>query len=67
MQHFLGFTGFYQKFIKPYANKAEPLTRLLRKTTQFEWTTEQETSFQTLKYKLLHSATLTYPDMDNNS
>ena len=64
IRRFLGLTGFYQTFIKHYAYKAEPLTRLLRKTTQFEWTPEQETSFQTLKYKLLHSATLTYPDMD---
>ena len=64
IRRFLGLTGFYQKFIKHYAHKAEPLTRLLRKTKPFEWTPEQETSFQTLQYELLHSDTLTYPDMD---
>ena len=33
---FLGLTGFYQTFITNYAKKAEPLTKLLRKTNTFE-------------------------------
>ena len=64
IRRFLGLTGFYQKFIPNYAQKAAPLTRLLRKTNPFEWTKAQEDSFNTLKYDMMHSATLTYPNMD---
>ena len=44
--------------------KAERLTRLLGKTRLFEWTLEHEQAFNTLKHKMMHSATLTYPDID---
>ena len=64
IRRFLGLTGFYQKFITNYAKKAEPLTKLLRKTNPFEWTDTQENAFATLKHDMMHSATLTYPDMD---
>ena len=64
IRRFLGLTGFYQKFIPNYAQKAALMTRLLRKTTPFEWTQEQENSFNTLKHDIMHSATLTYPNMD---
>ena len=49
IRRFLGLTGFYQNFIPNYAQNAASMTRLLRKTTTFEWTHEQETSFNTLK------------------
>ena len=64
IRRFLGLTGFYQNFIPNYAQNAAPMTRFLRKTTSFEWTHEKENSFNTLKQDMMHSATLTYPNMD---
>ncbi|KAF4301497.1 hypothetical protein GTA08_BOTSDO10546 [Botryosphaeria dothidea] len=37
VQSFLGFANFYRRFIRDYAKLAEPLTRLTRKDTRFDW------------------------------
>lgn len=38
----LGFTGFYRMFVPKYAEKAEPLTRLLSRKQPFAWGPEQD-------------------------
>ena len=72
---FLGFTGYYRRFIKNYATIARPLNDLLvghctnvkgkkskNKKTPFVWTEKQQQAFDTLKEKLIHPPVLAYAD-----
>ena len=66
LRSFLGFTGYYRKFIAEYAEVAAPLYNLLKKKTankgKLNWTSQCQQSFQSLKQKLIHFTTLSYPD-----
>jgi len=61
---FLGMGGYYRKFVQDFSKIATPLTRLLRKDHQFEWTNECEASFQELKQRLVTTPILTLPKGD---
>ena len=55
VKQFMGLSNYYRRFIPAYAQIAEPLHRLLRKTSKsFQWTTECEISFNTLKIQAHH-------------
>ena len=58
---FLGMCSYYRKFIKNMATIAKPLTDLTKKDTPFEWTTECQRAFDTLKAALQNTPTLAYP------
>lgn len=62
LKSFLGLTSYYRRFVKSYAQVAEPLTRLLRRTTTFEWTEPQQRAFEELKKHLMSSPLLVHPD-----
>ncbi len=49
VRSFLGFANFYRRFIKNYSMKADPLTRLTKKDTPFQWTEKEQHSFDKLK------------------
>ena len=38
VREFLGFTGYYQRFVPDYSTVAQPLVRLLGKDCKFQWT-----------------------------
>ena len=74
---FLGFTGYYRRFIRNYARIARPLNDLLvghstakkdkakrptAKKSPFEWTDSQQKAFETLKEKLTNPPVLAYAD-----
>lgn len=74
---FLGFAGYYRRYVGGYSSIAAPLYRLTtgdprkkirgRKTSlgpelPFLWTTECEEAFQSLKQKLTTAPVLGYPD-----
>jgi hypothetical protein len=42
---FLGLAGYYRRFIENFFKIAKPMTNLLKKTNEFEWTPECELSF----------------------
>ena len=59
---FLGLTGYFRRFIKDYAEIAAPLNGLLKKNEPFNWSKECQTSFETMKDKLVSSPILAFPD-----
>jgi len=60
---FLGIAGYYRKFIKNFATVARPLTKLLAKGADFEWTEEQVTSMGALQSALTSDSIMAFPDM----
>ncbi len=42
VQRFLGFTGYYQYFIKGYSQIARPLLDLMKKSTEWHWEGPQQ-------------------------
>lgn len=63
IQIFLGMTSYFRRFIANYAAIALPLTKMLRKSEEFNWKKEQQQSFEVLKNKLILSPILSLPDM----
>ena len=61
VRRFLGFVGYYRKFIPRYSDIARPLTNLTRKDIPFEWTDACQAAFQMLKEFLLKEPILKYP------
>ncbi|PAA58275.1 hypothetical protein BOX15_Mlig005277g1 [Macrostomum lignano] len=65
VKSFLGMTSYYRRFVREYANIAEPLRRLTL-PTPFEWTPEAEAAFNQLKQALLSAPILAFPDMSES-
>ena len=66
VRSFLGFAGYYRRFVKDFSAIALLLTRLTRKGIKFEWSDDCEISFQQLKYCLIHAPVLALPDDSGN-
>jgi hypothetical protein len=64
IQSFLGLAGYYRRFIKGFSKISKPMTELLKKDKNFEWTSACETSFQELKKRLTTALILVMPDME---
>jgi hypothetical protein len=62
LRGFLGLSGYYKKFIRHYGILSKPLTDLLKKNTQFIWTTQHKQSFEALKQALISAPVLALPD-----
>ena len=62
IRQFLGFAGYYRRFIKDFAKIAKPLSKLLQKNTTFEWTDRAQESFETLKNLLCNAPLLQFPN-----
>lgn len=62
VQSFLGFGNFYQKFIANYSSIARPLHRLTNKGVPFNWDTDCQTAFNTMKRKFIKAPVLLMPD-----
>ena len=70
VRQFLGFTNYYRKFIKQYAQIANPLNKLIsgenakKKNKKVEWTQECEESFQALKGICTETPVLAYANYE---
>lgn len=62
VRSFLGTTGYYRRFISKYAVIAQPLSSLLKKESTFQWTSDQEMAYSSLKNSLTSAPILAYPD-----
>ena len=58
VRQFVGFVGYYRRFVKDFAKLAEPLVALMRKGASFVWTDRQQTAFDALKACLLSAPIL---------
>ena len=68
LRSFLGFTGYYRRFIQGYSQLARPLNSHLqgaeqkKKTAPLTWNTASEEAFQALKTCCMETPVLAYPD-----
>jgi hypothetical protein len=63
IQSFLGFTGYYHRFIKDFSKIAKPMMKLLEKNKAFEWTAECQASFEELRKRLTSALVLVLLDL----
>src|SRR5258705_10258123 len=61
---FLGFTNFYQRFIRNFSDIAKPMNALLQKNTKWLWADEQACTFECLKTAICSAPVLVFPDPD---
>ncbi|CAK1587698.1 unnamed protein product [Parnassius mnemosyne] len=62
IKSFLGLVGYYRRFIDNFSKITKPLTSLLKRDVNFNWTQEQTQAFNLLKEKLTSAPLLQYPD-----
>jgi hypothetical protein len=66
IQSFLGLARYYRRFIEGFLKISKPMTKLLEKNKQFEWTPACEASFQELKKRLTTATVLVMLDMEKS-
>ncbi|GJT81252.1 putative reverse transcriptase domain-containing protein [Tanacetum coccineum] len=52
VRQFLGLAGYYRRFIEGFSLISKPLTKLTQKNKKYEWGTEEDEAFQTLKQEV---------------
>ncbi|CAI5457475.1 unnamed protein product [Closterium sp. Yama58-4] len=66
LQHFLGFTNYYNQFVPQYANIATPLTNLLKKNTPYRWGGVHQQAMEQLKTALTPTPVVILPDPEKD-
>ena len=61
VRSFLGLAGYYKRFVKGFSMTAAPMTRLLQRNVQFEWSEKCQISFDMLKALLTEASVFTQP------
>ena len=64
VREFLGFTGYYRRFVPDYSTVAQPLVRLLGKDYTFQWTVACQDAFKALRTLLIKAPVLAFPKED---
>ena len=64
VQSFLSFANFYQRFIYDYSKLASLLTCLIKKDVLFEWITECQSAFNTLKKAFMSDVILCHYNLN---
>jgi hypothetical protein len=59
---FLRFTNFYRHFIERFGRLTTSLIELTKKDKAFEWTEQQQTAFDDIKYRILNKLILIIVD-----
>ncbi|WVZ71026.1 hypothetical protein U9M48_019653 [Paspalum notatum var. saurae] len=63
IRSFLGLAGYYRRFIKDFSKTAKPMTSLTKKNAKYQWSSNCEEAFQTLKKMLTSAPVLAQPDI----
>jgi hypothetical protein len=63
VRSFLGLVRYYKLFIEGFSKIAKPMTSLLEKGNEFNWTWECQESFNQLRFKLMSPQVLIMPDL----
>ena len=58
VQQFVGFVGYYRRFVKDFAGLVEPLVALTRKGAPCVWMDRQQQAFEALKARLISAPIL---------
>ena len=61
---FLGFAGYYRRFISQFATIAAPLTELTKQSVLFAWTHRHQLAFDSLRELLTSAPVLAFPRGD---
>ena len=61
---FLGFTGYYRRFVPDYVTVAQQLVHLLGKDCKFQWTVACQDAFKALRALLIKAPVLAFPKED---
>eukprot|EP00253_Pinus_taeda_P032641 PITA_32641 len=62
VRSFLGFTGYYRRFIENFTKIASPIFKLLTKDCEFKWDPNCQTTFVTLKTRISEAPILRGPN-----
>ena len=62
VRRFLGYAGFYHRFIKDFSKIAKPVTQLLAKDTSFVFDNECLKAFNRFKKALISAPIIQSPD-----
>jgi len=62
VRSFLGFTGYYRRFIENFTKIASPLFKLLTKDCEFRWDRECQSAFEALKARISEAPILRGPN-----
>ena len=66
VRSFLGFSGYYRRFIKDYSKITMPLNQLTKKTVPFSWDSSQNEAFTTLKEAFTRAPILHHFDYEKD-
>ena len=64
VRSFLGMTGYYRQCIPHYAELPQPLTALTKKRRRFDWNSQCQAAFDSLKRALVSDSIFRYPRVD---
>ena len=67
VRQFLGFVGFYRRFIRNFSQLGAPLYNLLKNNQKFIWDESCQKSFDELKQRLVTAPVLDYPSVQKDS
>ena len=64
VRQFVGFIGYYRRFVWDFAGLSEPLVALTRNRVPFVWTGQHQAAFEALKTCLMSAPILRFPTED---
>ena len=65
IRSFLGYAGFYRRFIKDFSKISRPLCRLLKKDANFDFDESCRSAFVEIKSRLVSAPVMLTPDWSN--